>query len=363
MNRMLLRVCAIGGAVLCSLVVFVGTAQAATGVGRSGSTLYVTASAGHNNNITITTFSTAAIRVQDSGDAVAPSDGCTRVDNNTAQCSIVGITGIVVRAGNLNDEVTNNVSTPSSLDGGDGDDKLTGGPGNDILNGGTDTDELNGKGGTDTADYRSRAGNLNVSLDGGWNDGEYMEDENDNVQSDVENIQSGSGNDTLVGSDGANVLMGGNGNDRIVGLKGNDTADYGASQDGADEFAGGEGIDTASYSRRVHVVNVSLDSVANDGGSGGEGDNNRIDVENATSGAGGDTLSGNSLANTLNGQEGNDHIYGLAGDDTLIGGRGRTSSMVAPAWTTAAMILSTAGRNAIPDPPSLAAAPGHRPSA
>jgi Ca2+-binding RTX toxin-like protein len=46
------------------------------------------------------------------------------------------------------------------------------------------------------------------------------------------------------------------------------------------------------------------------------------DIENATTGSGNDTITGNDLANVLNGNAGNDTINGAGGDDTINGGAG-----------------------------------------
>jgi len=50
-----------------------------------------------------------------------------------------------------------------------------------------------------------------------------------------------------------------------------------------------------------------------------------VTIENATGGGGGDTLSGNSVANQLTGNGGNDTLSGGAGNDTLNGGSGNDS--------------------------------------
>jgi Ca2+-binding RTX toxin-like protein len=49
---------------------------------------------------------------------------------------------------------------------------------------------------------------------------------------------------------------------------------------------------------------------------------NGVNIENATSGSGNDTLTGNDVANVLNASSGDDVISGNGGDDTLIGGLG-----------------------------------------
>jgi len=56
----------------------------------------------------------------------------------------------------------------------------------------------------------------------------------------IENISSGSGNDTIVGNDGAESFLGGNGQDSLIGGSGNDTLNGG---NGADTLVGGAGND------------------------------------------------------------------------------------------------------------------------
>ena len=125
------------------------------------------------------------------------------------------------------------------LDGGTGADQLYGQNGDDFLDGGTGTDYLSGGGGTaDTVAYATRTKAVTVSLDGVANDGEAGE--NDFVNSDVEGIIGGAGNDTLTGNAGANVIFGGAGNDVIYGGDGADTLFGGA---GADRLYGQGGTD------------------------------------------------------------------------------------------------------------------------
>jgi Ca2+-binding RTX toxin-like protein len=240
-----------------------------------------------------------------------------------------------------------------TLTGGPGDDRLDGGDDNDSLDGGagpgttSDNDVIGGGAGEDTVFY-VRPVNVSVSLDDGPGDGQAGE--SDNVASDVEDVTSGSGNDTLIGSDGRNVLDGGRGADTLSGLPGNDvlidsggdkaadTLDGGAGDDtmaagaGPDVYNGGDGEDTVTdYAARGFPVTVTLDGNADDGASG-EGDNVQANVEEVTGGSGDDTLIGNASDNelsggagddTIAGGDGNDGLNGDAGRDTIDGGGGR----------------------------------------
>ena len=137
-------------------------------------------------------------------------------------------------------------------------------------------------------------------------------------------VDGGSYNDIITIESGMPIrttLKGGSGNDTLTGWNEPDVLDGGA---GADTLNGGGGIDTASYANRqaTQPVSLSLDGVANDGGtadvSGAAKDDIKADVENLTGGAGADTLTGNTAANVLNGGKGADTLRGLEGSDRLL---------------------------------------------
>lgn len=211
-----------------------------------------------------------------------------------------------------------------------GDDVLDGGPGNDVLEGGPGLDRFLAGSGIDggdvyiggseidTADYSARTAALTVTIgnDPGADDGEVGEQ--DDVRGDVENVVGGKGSDVLIGNGFSNFLSGGGGADRLDG------------GGGSDSLVGGAGVDTVDYSSRTAAVMVNVPGTPEDG-EAGEGDQVDPTVENATGGAGNDTLFGTAGANTLRGgpgndtlqgDDGNDRLYGDAGDDALVGGAG-----------------------------------------
>lgn len=96
-----------------------------------------------------------------------------------------------------NDTITGS-SEVNELDGSDGDDRLVGEAGNDTLRGG---------GGTDTADYSYQTNNVLINLADNTNNDDGHGDRDSLF--DVENIVSGSGNDTLTGDSANNTLDGG----------------------------------------------------------------------------------------------------------------------------------------------------------
>jgi Ca2+-binding RTX toxin-like protein len=125
-------------------------------------------------------------------------------------------------------------------------------------------------------------------------------------------VKGQDGNDTLLGSIFADTLDGGNGDDMLQGGLGDDT------------LIGGAGVDTASYADRAAQVKVSLDSTklwvtspAKQNGQANENDSIASDVENLTGGTGNDMLRGNSGNNTIHGGGGDDIIEGGLGNDSL----------------------------------------------
>ena len=85
-----------------------------------------------------------------------------------------------------------------TLKGNAGANAIDGGPGDDSLDGGAGADSLGGGDGTDRVAYESRAGDVEVTMDGVPGDGEPGE--GDNVGADVENVGTGSGADTVTGT-------------------------------------------------------------------------------------------------------------------------------------------------------------------
>ena len=209
------------------------------------------------------------------------------------------------------------------IDGGKGNDTLKGGDGDDTIAGGAGADYLSGGDGNDTLDYTGDTAGVTVNLlttadgVGGDADGDMY----DNT---FENIEGGSGNDTLTGDDNANVLIGGDGNDTINGGDNDDVIAGGA---GADIMSGGGGIDTLDYSSDTSS-GVTISLLGNDPGNGIGGDAQDDDIdntfENINGGSGNDNLTGrnDSVANVINGNAGDDTLNGDEGVDTLNGGDG-----------------------------------------
>jgi Ca2+-binding RTX toxin-like protein len=273
----------------------VQTANVTTG----GGTITYNASNGLANNVAVTASGTNFV-ITDTGSGVnlTAGTGCTRASATVVNCPQSGVTNIVVNSGDGNDSVNLNVTTSaaSTANGGDGNDSLTGSTAKQVFSGGN---------GTDAISYSSRTTALNVSLNDVADDGQSAEA--DNVKSDVENITTGSGADTITGSGATNVIDSGSGNDTVNAGTGNV----------ADTVNGNGGTDTLTYAGFTLGVTVNI------GTSGAQntvnaGSDTLSNFENLTGGDGNDVLTGNASANTITGGLGADTISALAGTDTIL---------------------------------------------
>ncbi|WP_081500870.1 Ig-like domain-containing protein [Bradyrhizobium liaoningense] len=135
------------------------------------------------------------------------------------------------------------------------------------------------------------------------------------------------GNDLIDGQGGSDLINAGNGNDKITGGTGADFVNAGAGDDtiiatigdGIDVYFGGTGVDTLDMSRMTAPLTINLAGFASSTQTGLDVLNS---IENAVGGSGNDTISGNGLANVLDGRAGNDTMNGGQGADILIGGTG-----------------------------------------
>jgi peptidoglycan/xylan/chitin deacetylase (PgdA/CDA1 family) len=250
----------------------------------------------------ITTSVTVSLAI-----TVAQNTGGGGIDTLISIENLTGGSGNDNLVGNSSNNVLAGGTGDDRLDGAAGNDTLVGGVGNDTLIGGAGRDTLDGGSGTDTASYETTTGDVTVSLTvvGGQVTGGAGTD----TLIAIENLTGGSGNDTLTGDAGSNVLDGGLGNDTLVGGAGDDT------------LIGGAGNDTASYADMVGAVTASL-AITGPQATGAAGSDTLVAIENLIGGAGGDNLTGNSLANILRGGAGDDILIGGAGNDTLDGGLG-----------------------------------------
>ncbi|MGK9234870.1 hypothetical protein KXS07_24185 [Inquilinus limosus] len=196
---------------------------------------------------------------------------------------------------------------------------LQGGAGNDIIAGRGGGDHLDGGTGTDTADFGDSATGVTADLVQG-KAGAYTS------LTSIENLTGSGHDDVFSGNDGANGLWGFGGDDSLSGGGGTDSLRGGAGQDlldgglGADRLDGGDGIDTVTYIRST--LGVTVDLGANIGRFGEAQGDTFAGIENVVGSARGDTLTGNSGANMLSGEDSNDRLTGAGGADMLNGGLG-----------------------------------------
>jgi len=220
--------------------------------------------------------------------------------------TFMGIENVVTGAGNdrvLGDGLANVLSS------GSGNDTILGADGNDTLNGELGADCIDGGAGVDLlsyADLLSSAQAVTVDLFSLRATGAAGND----TLAGIENVLTGSGNDSLTGDGLANHLSSSSGNDTIRGGEGNDTLD------------GGAGVDLLSYadlSLPTQSVTVDLAALLV---SGVAGTDLAAGFERVLTGAGSDFLAGDGLANELNSSGGDDTLLAAGGSDTVIGGLG-----------------------------------------
>ncbi|CAN5394929.1 calcium-binding protein [soil metagenome] len=168
------------------------------------------------------------------------------------------------------------------------------------------------------------------------------------ISGDANRLDGGAGADTIHGGDGADTLIGGAGDDVLYGDAGDDRfyvakgADRAYGGGGADAFQygvslesdpaqavdtlvdGGAGIDTIDLGLQHEALTIDL-SVKVAWQAIGFGRLSQTGIENVSSGAGGDRLTGDVLTNQLAGRGGDDTLIGGGGDDTLTGGTGDDS--------------------------------------
>ena len=132
-------------------------------------------------------------------------------------------------------------------------------------------------------------------------------------------LNGGAGDDWLVGAGGADVVNGNEGDDMLVVVGRTTDGRY-----GNDTLNGGSGVDQVFFDGAEFAININLSTGVATGGdlAAGSSTLSLTGIEQATTGAGNDTLTGSGAANWLFGQEGRDRLVGKGGADTLMGGTG-----------------------------------------
>ncbi len=254
-----------------------------------------------------------------------------------------------------------------TMKGGVGYNTLYGGSGDDTLTGNLDGDMLDGASGTNLADYSARTQNLSVDLTLSskniYVSGATPTSSNSDTLVNLQNVNTGSGNDTIIGNSGNNVIKAGSGADILYGGDGADTL-YGEVGDdtfiggkGNDVFYGGmnaftdSGNDTADYTSALFGIDANLDTGVVTGNASTEGTDALCGIENLTGSSLDDTIRGKvGVINTLNGGGGNDTIYGGLDGDYIDGGTGTNSIDYSSETPNIKIDLNSARANYISSP-------------
>ena len=174
------------------------------------------------------------------------------------------------------------------------------GSGNDTVTGNLANNQITTNGGNDYV--LANAGWDNVQT-GAGNDTAYGGDGNDTLDGStgLDALYGGNGDDSIRGGDQGDTVGGSGGNDILYGDGGNDNV-WGAADN--DTLYGGDGVDTLG------------------GGNGDDVIYGDAGIDNLWGGIGNDELHGGSENDELGGSTGNDELFGDGGNDTLWGSWG-----------------------------------------
>ena len=253
------------------------------------------------------------VHAGDGNDTIRGLGGDDDLYGEDGRDTIYGGDGVDWLDGGKNDDSLFGGDKNDYLFGQGGDDQLYGENNNDYLDGGAGADRLDGGDGIDVVSYYLSDEGVHVSLSpfhlvgsGNWGG----DAEGDTLFS-IENLSGSKYDDELYGNNQANLLW---------GLEGNDVISGGG---GADQIDGGDGIDTVSYEGSAEGVSVWLKY---DSAWGGDAAGDQLDsIENLVGSAHGDTLGGDDSDNVINGLAGENHLYGYGGNDVLWGGDDKDS--------------------------------------
>ena len=285
-------------------------------------------------------------------DSLVGAAGNDTIDGGDGNDTITGAAGTnAITGGNGNDSIDltgGPTASASSVDGNAGNDTITdNGTGLDTILGGQGNDSINATGSA-TGVTKLLDGNLGNDTIVGTGAGTYKvlgEDGNDSIDfsaatgkstfdggvgNDV--IKTGDGADTVTGNDGNDSITTGNnaagGNNSIDGGNGNDSMSLtnwttGTGSGGHDTVTGGAGDDTittaASHGGSLYQLGDGNDSI----NASNDATDSIVTSDSISAGTGNDSVTGSAtLANNLDGGDGNDTIVGGANQDTITGGLG-----------------------------------------
>lgn len=219
-------------------------------------------------------------------------------------------------------------SGPDVLTGSSGDDTLTGLGGDDVLEGGGGADYLDGGEGNDTVTFANATSAVRVFISGGGDPfGEAVGD----TYVSIENIIGSRFGDYLSGNGRNNRIHGGDGDDTIYGFGGAGSTSYLFGDNGIDTLVGSLGVDVMDGGAGENTVSYFLSptgltiSLINPGQNTGwaTGDS-YLNIQDVIGSNFNDVIYGNNdFINQLQGQDGDDILYGVGSTYTvLIGGAG-----------------------------------------
>ncbi|MEL7256105.1 MAG: Hint domain-containing protein, partial [Pseudomonadota bacterium] len=257
---------------------------------------------------------------EETGELMGPDYDDSNAPTNQGGDIIDGADGI--------DDVIEGNGGDDTIDSGLGDDTVDGGSGDDVFDineegNGIDNDVITGgeAGETDgdTIDTGDIDDDLTVTFTGN-EEGTITDGTDTTTFEEVENIQLGGGDDTVIGSDantesvdggaGDDVMSGGDGSDTLAGGDDNDSITGGL---GGDSLSGDDGNDTLEGDQGIDTIDGGDGDDSIDGGSG---------VDSLDGGDGDDTILGGSQSDTIDGGDGDDDIEGGTGSDVILSSDG-----------------------------------------
>ncbi len=264
--------------------------------------------------------------------SVGNVDGWVLDTKPNSNIILTGDGGATVYAGSQGDRISSGTGA-DRIHGGAGDDNITTSSGNDIIDPGAGNNIIDGGDGEDLVTYTMR--NVNISVDLGATPNAFGQvavtvggAQTDMIKN-IEDITTGSGNDTLLGDNNANVLNGGSGNDFLMGRGGNDTLIGGPGNDTVSYSYGGNGVTVDLQAGTAFVTSTDHDTIQT--------------VENIVGSYYNDTLLGDANVNNIQGGLGDDLINGRTGNDIIDGGAGNNTISFKDQTSGVTLTLQNAG--------------------
>ena len=259
-------------------------------------------------------------------------------------------------------------SGTDTIYGNDANNVIRGGLGNDTIYGSIGNDTLDGEGGTDTVSYSYAVNEFafnfidsislsithltlgftdllsnmenyifaGISYTRAWLESNFGTTTHNGGNTDDKLVGSAGdeefygqgGNDFIRAMDGDDLAYGGTGNDIFFGgfgtnrFYGESGDDYFVLSGGNDTVDGGTGRDEIRYLYSDDAVEVNLLAGTVDEGRDGSVEDTLVSIEYVVGSRGDDLITGNALANRIQGWGGDDVVYGGGGHDNLSGNDG-----------------------------------------